>query len=83
LLDEVGGLAVRPLPRREWPAGLTDREVEVLQLVARGLDRRQVAERLFVSEHTVRHHLESIYSKIDVHSRAGAVLFAVEQQLLS
>jgi HD-GYP domain-containing protein (c-di-GMP phosphodiesterase class II)/DNA-binding CsgD family transcriptional regulator len=82
LAAEAGGVTVSPPPRREWPAGLTEREVDVLRLVARGLDRRQVAKDLYLSEHTVRHHLESTYSKIGVHSRAGAVLFAVEHNLL-
>ncbi|GMV84259.1 MAG: hypothetical protein AMXMBFR80_01170 [Dehalococcoidia bacterium] len=69
--------------RREWPAGLTDREVEVLRLVARGLNRREAAARLFVSESTVRTHLEHIYVKIGVSSRAAATLFAVEHELLN
>ncbi|MBA4179468.1 MAG: hypothetical protein C0506_02670 [Anaerolinea sp.] len=69
-------------PRREWPGGLTDREVEVLRLAARGLSRRQTAQKLYVSESTVRTHLEHIYAKIGVSSRAAATLFAVEHDLL-
>jgi len=83
LLEELGEAGQRLRPRREaWPAGLTDREVEVLRSAAQGSTRRQVAEALFLSENTIRHHLESIYSKIGVGSRAGAVLFAVEHDLL-
>jgi DNA-binding NarL/FixJ family response regulator len=77
----VGDRASTPT-RREWPKGLTDREVEVLRLAARGLSRRETAERLFVSESTVRTHLEHIYAKIGVSSRAAATLFAVEYELL-
>jgi HD-GYP domain-containing protein (c-di-GMP phosphodiesterase class II)/DNA-binding CsgD family transcriptional regulator len=68
--------------RQAWPAGLTDREVELLRLLARGLGRRQLAQTLFLSEHTVRHHLEHIYAKLGVSTRVGAALFAVEHDLL-
>ena len=67
---------------REWPAGLTDREVEILRLLAKGLSRREMAEQLFLSEHTVRHHLEHIYNKVGVSTRVAATLFAVEHDLL-
>jgi DNA-binding NarL/FixJ family response regulator len=63
--------------------GLTDREVEVLRLVASGLNLKQAAERLVISDHTARHHVESIYSKASVSSRAGLTLFAVENGLLA
>ncbi len=72
-----------PASRRTWPAGLTEREVEVLRLVASGLSLREVAEHLVISDHTARHHLESVYSKAAVSSRAGATLFAVEAGLLA
>ena len=68
--------------QQEWPARLTDREVDVLRLIAKGLNRRQVAGALFIAEGTVRSHLEHIYSKIGVSNRAAAVLFAVEHDLL-
>jgi HD-GYP domain-containing protein (c-di-GMP phosphodiesterase class II) len=68
--------------RVSLPSGLTAREVEVLQLVAAGSTRKQVAEALVVSEGTVRSHLEHIYSKIGVSNRAGAALFAMEHGLL-
>jgi DNA-binding NarL/FixJ family response regulator len=55
----------------------------VLRLVARGHDRREVARQLFLSEGTVRSHLEHIYGKIGVSNRASATLFAVENDLLS
>jgi HD-GYP domain-containing protein (c-di-GMP phosphodiesterase class II)/DNA-binding CsgD family transcriptional regulator len=75
--------AERVVPRRTWPAGLTDREVEVLRLVASGRNLKQTAERLTISDHTARHHVESIYSKAGVSSRAGLTLFAVENGLLA
>ena len=70
-------------PRRGVARGLTDREAEVLQLAARGLSRRETAQKLYVSESTVRTHLEHIYTKIGVSSRAAATLFAVEHELLN
>lgn len=68
--------------RRDFVAGLSEREIEVLRLLARGHSKKQVAERLFLSEKTVSHHTEHIYSKIGVSTRAGAVLFAMEHDLL-
>lgn len=83
-VDELEGAAPVPRARRsEWPAGLTDREVEVLRLVGTALTRREMADALFVSESTVRHHLEHIYGKIGVSTRAAAILFAMEHGLLS
>jgi DNA-binding NarL/FixJ family response regulator len=60
------------------PAELSEREQEILALVARGLTNKEIARELHLSPHTVRHHLEHIYEKIDVVSRAGATLFAAE-----
>ena len=68
--------------RREGPAGLTVREVEVLQLVARGLSNREIARRLVISPKTVGSHVEHIYDKINASSRATASLFAVQHGLL-
>jgi HD-GYP domain-containing protein (c-di-GMP phosphodiesterase class II) len=69
--------------QRQWPGGLTSREVELLRLLAGGLSRREVATQLYLSEHTVRHHLEHIYDKIGVRTRVAATLFAVEHDLLN
>ena len=66
-----------------WPSGLTDREVEVLRILATGASRQDMAKRLGVSEHTVRHHLEHIYGKIGVNTRVEAALFAIEHSLLA
>ena len=83
-LSRVTGVAVpRGSHRRQWPAGLTDREVEILRISATGLTKRQMAKRLVISEKTVGTHLEHIYSKVECSSRAAAVLFAMENGLLS
>ena len=68
--------------RREWPAGLTAREVEVLQLLARGHANKQIAQRLNVSAKTVSNHVEHIYAKLGVSSRAAATLFATRAGLM-
>ncbi|APA95831.1 HD domain-containing phosphohydrolase [Nocardia seriolae] len=76
---EAAGL--RP-PRAEYPCGLTEREVDVLRLAARGLSNRQIAAELVVSERTVGHHLAHIYDKCGYRTRAGAAVFAMENGLL-
>ena len=63
-------------------AGLSERELEVLRLVAEGLTDPQVAERLYVSRRTVGHHLSSIYRKLGAPSRAAAAKEAVERGLI-
>jgi HD-GYP domain-containing protein (c-di-GMP phosphodiesterase class II) len=68
--------------RRDGPAGLTAREIDVLRLLARGLSTKQIAERLFVSPKTAGNHIEHIYSKINATNRVAASLFAVEHGLL-
>jgi HD-GYP domain-containing protein (c-di-GMP phosphodiesterase class II) len=70
------------LRRRDRPANLTDREVDVLRLVARGLSSRQIADRLVISPKTARNHIEHIYAKIGASSRASASLFAMRNGLL-
>src|SRR5581483_7427507 len=72
------------LPRRRtaWPNDLTDREVDVLRVLARGLSNREIADALVLSPRTVQHHLASVYGKIGVHSRAGAAVFAIEHGLV-
>jgi HD-GYP domain-containing protein (c-di-GMP phosphodiesterase class II) len=68
--------------RREWPAGLTPREIDVLRLVVRGHTNAQIAERLVVAPKTVANHVAHIYLKIGVSSRAGASLFAMRHGLI-
>ena len=64
------------------PGGLTDREVEVLRLLARGDTNRVIGEKLYISPKTVGRHVENIYAKIGVSTRAGAALWAMEHRLL-
>jgi HD-GYP domain-containing protein (c-di-GMP phosphodiesterase class II) len=71
-----------PPQKREWPAGLSEREVEVLRLAIQGLSNRQMAESLVVSPKTVGHHIERIYDKIGVSTRVGATLFALQHGLI-
>jgi predicted ATPase/DNA-binding CsgD family transcriptional regulator len=63
------------------PAGLSAREVDVLKLVAQGLTNAQIAQQLFISPNTVNRHLNSVYRKLDVSSRAAAARFAAEHRL--
>ena len=69
--------------RRAWPASLSDREVEVLRLLARGLSNDQIAMRLVISRRTSEHHVQHIYTKIGHSTRAAATLFAMEHDLLN
>lgn len=62
--------------------GLTSREVEVLRLVATGATNRDIADALVISEHTARRHLQNIFGKIDVSSRAAATAYAYEHGLV-
>jgi HD-GYP domain-containing protein (c-di-GMP phosphodiesterase class II) len=72
----------RTSTRRAWPNGLTAREVEVLGLLARGKSNRQIAEQLTVAAKTVANHVEHVYTKIGVSSRAAATLFASQHGLV-
>ena len=68
--------------RRESPGGLTDREVDVLRLVARGNSNKEIARQLIVAPKTVDNHVQHIDAKLHVSTRAAATLFAVERHLL-
>ena len=69
--------------RREGPAGLTSREVEVLRLLARGLSNKEIAVQLVISRKTAGGHIEHIYSKIGASNRARASLFAMKHGLMA
>jgi HD-GYP domain-containing protein (c-di-GMP phosphodiesterase class II) len=73
-----------PAARRQHlrPGGLSDREVEVLRLVVEGCSNPEIGRRLGISRRTAEHHVQHIYDKIGVSTRAAAVLFAVEHDLL-
>ncbi len=74
--------APRPRTRGQYPAGLSDREVEVLRLLARGETKKEIAARLHVSASTAHTHVVHIYEKTGVTSRAAVALFAMEHDLL-
>jgi HD-GYP domain-containing protein (c-di-GMP phosphodiesterase class II) len=79
----LGAAGHRSNRRREWPAGLTAREVEVLRLLARGLTNREIAEALTISRRTAGSHIEHIYTKTGATNRATAGLFAMTHGLMS
>ena len=72
----------RPPARAQHPGGLTTREMEVLRLAARGLTTREVGDRLHISPKTADHHIQHIYTKIGVSTRAAAALWAMQHALL-
>jgi HD-GYP domain-containing protein (c-di-GMP phosphodiesterase class II) len=78
----LGAAGHRMGRRREGPAGLTAREVDVLRLVSRGMTTKEIAARLVISPKTTRNHIEHIYAKIGVSNRAGAGWYAVQHGLL-
>jgi HD-GYP domain-containing protein (c-di-GMP phosphodiesterase class II) len=69
--------------RREWPAGLTQREVEVLRLLTLGLANKEIAGRLTITPKTASSHVEHIYSKIGASNRAQASIFAMRHGLMA
>ncbi len=68
--------------RKEWPSGLTAREIDVLRLLARGMTNNEIAATLVISARTANHHVEHIYAKIGVNNRARASLYAVQHGLM-
>jgi two-component system NarL family response regulator len=75
-ISRTGGKPEEMAPR------LTDRELEVLNLVARGLNNREIARDLYISENTVKNHVRNILEKLQLHSRMEAVMYAVREKLL-
>jgi HD-GYP domain-containing protein (c-di-GMP phosphodiesterase class II) len=78
----LAGAGHRARVRRERPAGLTAREVDVLRLLARGLSSKEIAAELVISPKTARNHIEHIYVKIGASSRVAASLYAIRHGLL-
>jgi HD-GYP domain-containing protein (c-di-GMP phosphodiesterase class II)/DNA-binding CsgD family transcriptional regulator len=78
-----GEPAAPPRRRQKHPGGLSRREVDVLRLAAKGLTTREVAERLFISTKTADHHIQHIYVKIGVSTRAAAALWAMQNAVVS
>lgn len=73
----------RTVPRAQLPGGLSRREVEVLRLAARGLTTQRIAERLSISAKTADHHIQHIYTKIGVSTRAAAALWATQHAMVA
>jgi NarL family two-component system response regulator LiaR len=73
----------QPVPPRPAPEPLTDREVEVLQLLAQGLGNQEIAEQLVIAEVTVRTHVSNILSKLHLANRVQATLYALREGLTS
>jgi DNA-binding NarL/FixJ family response regulator len=83
LIQEFNSLARRAEERQAVPAPrLTDRELEVLKLVARGHTNKDIGEQLYISENTVKNHVRNILEKLHLHSRMEAVIYAVKEHLL-
>lgn len=68
---------------RGVPDQLTDRELEVLQWMARGRTNTEIAEELVISEHTVKNHVTNIFRKLDLETRVEAVLYAISAEIVS
>jgi DNA-binding CsgD family transcriptional regulator len=69
--------------RAKNPGGLSRREVDVLRLAARGLTTREIGERLYISTKTADHHIQHVYTKIGVSTRAAAALWAMQNAIVS
>ncbi|HEX2499596.1 MAG: response regulator [Actinomycetes bacterium] len=83
LLSEFASMIKTKDEREQVPAPrLTDRELEVLRLVARGMNNREIAKELFISENTVKNHIRNILEKLQLHSRMEAVVYAVREKIL-
>lgn len=81
LIDEFKQMSQ---PDRNQAPGirLTERELEVLGLVATGMNNREIAKQLFISENTVKNHVRNMLEKLQLHSRMEAVMYAVREKLL-
>lgn len=82
LSSEIGGKIAKNAARGELMPRLTPRELEVLQLMALGRDNQQIATQLSISEGTVKNHVTSLYTKLDVNSRAEAVAWTWKHKIV-
>jgi DNA-binding NarL/FixJ family response regulator len=83
LLTEFQAMSKRGDDRQPLaPPKLTERELQILRLVAKGLGNREIAQQLFISENTVKNHIRNILEKLQLHSRMEAVIYAVREKML-
>jgi two-component system NarL family response regulator len=83
LLNEFSAMAKASTDRPQVPTPkLTDREMEVLRLVAKGMNNRDIAKDLYISENTVKNHIRNILEKLHLHSRMEAVVYAVREKMI-
>ena len=83
LLNEFATMVKRRDERSQMPGPrLTEREMQVLRLVAKGLNNKEIGEDLFISDNTVKNHVRNILEKLHLHSRMEAVVYAVREKLL-
>jgi DNA-binding NarL/FixJ family response regulator len=83
LLTEFAAMSKATEEKPQMPAPrLTEREMEVLRLVAQGLNNRDIAAKLFISENTVKNHIRNILDKLHLHSRMEAVVYAVREKMI-
>jgi len=83
LLNEFASMIKKEEEKRDVPVPrLTAREMEVLQHVAQGMNNREIAKTLFISENTVKNHVRNILEKLHLHSRMEAVVYAVREKML-
>jgi DNA-binding NarL/FixJ family response regulator len=83
LLNEFAAMVRKEEEKQQVPAPrLTPREMEVLEHVAKGMNNREIAKALFISENTVKNHVRNILEKLHLHSRMEAVVYAVRENLL-
>ena len=83
LLTEFAAISKASQEKPQMPAPrLTDREMEVLRLVAQGMNNRDIAKELYISENTVKNHIRNILEKLHLHSRMEAVVYAVREKMI-
>jgi two-component system NarL family response regulator len=83
LLNEFAAMSKTTGERPQVPTPrLTDREMEVLKLVAKGMNNRDIAKDLYISENTVKNHIRNILEKLHLHSRMEAVVYAVREKMI-